>query len=107
MKTNFHNKNFVLSLAFMMRFKATRKWSIIYVLNCFLSNCCKKTFFIPCKSTGFYLLEESFSPGDFKAFSNKATKPAAGTTAPVVEEELVVPNVPVDSDHEEGVYSCP
>ena len=28
MKTNFHNKNFALSLAFIMRFKATRKWSI-------------------------------------------------------------------------------
>ena len=26
--TNFHNKNFALSLAFMMRLKATRKWSI-------------------------------------------------------------------------------
>ena len=28
MKTNFHNKNFPLSLAFIMRFKVTRKWSI-------------------------------------------------------------------------------
>ena len=28
MKTNFHNKNFAFSLAFIMRFKATRKWSI-------------------------------------------------------------------------------
>ena len=28
MKTNFHNKNFTLSLAFIMRFKATRKWPI-------------------------------------------------------------------------------
>ena len=28
MKTNFHNKNFELSLAFIMRFKATRKWSL-------------------------------------------------------------------------------
>ena len=28
MKTNFHNKNFALSLAFIMRFKATRKWTI-------------------------------------------------------------------------------
>ena len=28
MKTNFHNKNFALSLAFIMRFQATRKWSI-------------------------------------------------------------------------------
>ena len=28
MKTNFHNKNFALSLAFVMRFKATQKWSI-------------------------------------------------------------------------------
>ena len=28
MKTNFHNKSFALSLAFIMRFKATRKWSI-------------------------------------------------------------------------------
>ena len=26
MKTNFHNKNFALSLAFIMRFKATPKW---------------------------------------------------------------------------------
>ena len=28
MKTNFHIKNFALSLAFIMRFKATRKWPI-------------------------------------------------------------------------------
>ena len=28
MVTNFHNKNFALSLAFIMRFKATRKWPI-------------------------------------------------------------------------------
>ena len=28
MKTNFHDKNFALSLTFIMRFKATRKWSI-------------------------------------------------------------------------------
>ena len=28
MKTYFHDKNFALSLAFIMRFKATRKWSI-------------------------------------------------------------------------------
>ena len=28
MKTDFHNKNFALSLAFIMRFKATRKWPI-------------------------------------------------------------------------------
>ena len=28
MKTNFHNKNFALSLAFIMRFKTTQKWSI-------------------------------------------------------------------------------
>ena len=28
MKTNFHNKNFALSLAFIVRFKVTRKWSI-------------------------------------------------------------------------------
>ena len=27
-KTNFHNKNFAFSLAFIMRFKATRKWPI-------------------------------------------------------------------------------
>ena len=27
-KLNFHSKNFALSLAFTMRFKATRKWSI-------------------------------------------------------------------------------
>ena len=26
-KTNFHMKSFVLSLAFVMRFKATRKWT--------------------------------------------------------------------------------
>ena len=26
MKTNFHNKNFALSLAFILRLKATRKW---------------------------------------------------------------------------------
>ena len=30
MKINFHNKNFALSLAFIMRFKATRKWPISY-----------------------------------------------------------------------------
>ena len=28
MKTNFHNKNFAVSLAFIMRFTATRKWPI-------------------------------------------------------------------------------
>ena len=28
MVTNFHNKNFALSLTFIMRFKATRKWPI-------------------------------------------------------------------------------
>ena len=28
MKTNFHNKNFALSLAVIMRFKATLKWPI-------------------------------------------------------------------------------
>ena len=28
MKTNFHNKNFALSLAFIMRFKVTRKLSV-------------------------------------------------------------------------------
>ena len=28
MKTNFHNKSFALSLAFIMRFTATRKWPI-------------------------------------------------------------------------------
>ena len=28
MKTNFHNKKFALSLAFIMRFKATQKWPI-------------------------------------------------------------------------------
>ena len=32
MKTNFHNKNFVLSLALTMRFKATRKWPIICII---------------------------------------------------------------------------
>ena len=51
------------------------------------------------------MLKESFSPRDVKAFSNKATKPAAGTTAPVAEEAL--PNISVGSDHKEGVYSCP
>ena len=30
MKTNFHNKNFALSLVFIMRFTATRKWPILY-----------------------------------------------------------------------------
>ena len=34
MKTNFHNKNFALSLAFIMRFKAARKWSIAPVQLC-------------------------------------------------------------------------
>ena len=62
-------------------------------------------FFIPCQGTGFYLLEESFSPGDFKTLRTKATKPATETTAPVAEEAQA--NVSVDSDHEEGVYSCP
>ena len=33
MKTNFHNKNFALSLAFIIRFKATRKWSVNFHLN--------------------------------------------------------------------------
>ena len=28
METNFHNKNFALSLAFLMRFTVTRKWPI-------------------------------------------------------------------------------
>ena len=28
MKTNFHNKNFALSLPFKMRFEANRKWPI-------------------------------------------------------------------------------
>ena len=28
LKTDFHNKNFALSLAFIMRFKGTRKWPI-------------------------------------------------------------------------------
>ena len=37
MKTNFHNinKDFALSLAFIMRFKATRKWPIYFTLNSF------------------------------------------------------------------------
>ena len=30
MKANFHNKNFALSLAFIMRFRATRKWPIAF-----------------------------------------------------------------------------
>ena len=30
MKTNFHNTNFAPSLAFIMRFTATRKWPIAY-----------------------------------------------------------------------------
>ena len=33
MKTNFHNKNFALSLAFIMRFKATRKWPIDAIMK--------------------------------------------------------------------------
>ena len=32
MKTNFHNKNFALSLTFTMRFKATRKRPITFSL---------------------------------------------------------------------------
>ena len=28
MKTNFHNKKFALGIAFMLKFKATRKWPI-------------------------------------------------------------------------------
>ena len=31
MKTNFHKENFALRLAFIMRLKATRKWSIVDV----------------------------------------------------------------------------
>ena len=36
-ETDFHNKNLALSLAFIMRFKATRKWSVInlVVFFCF------------------------------------------------------------------------
>ena len=30
-KANFHNKNFALSLAFIMRFTATRKWLIEFI----------------------------------------------------------------------------
>ena len=44
MKTSFHDKNFALSLAFIMRFKATRKWSIqIFLLenHAFFSRCIK------------------------------------------------------------------
>ena len=37
MKTNFHNKNFALILAFIIRLKATRKWSIEYGLDSTLS----------------------------------------------------------------------
>ena len=29
MKTNFHKENFALSLAFIMRFKITRKWPVV------------------------------------------------------------------------------
>ena len=32
MKTNYHNKNFALSLAFITRFNATRKWPIHWVV---------------------------------------------------------------------------
>ena len=37
MKTNFHNKNYARSLAFVMRFKASRKWPIVNVLILTLS----------------------------------------------------------------------
>ena len=38
MKTNFHNTNFALSLAFIMRFTATRKWLILaWYSRCFPS----------------------------------------------------------------------
>ena len=35
MKTNFHNKNFALSLAFIMRFTAIWKWPIGVIWICF------------------------------------------------------------------------
>ena len=38
MKTNFHNKNFALSLAFTVRFKASRKWPIKMLGNHFNLN---------------------------------------------------------------------
>ena len=34
MKTYFHNKKFALSLAFMVRLKATRKWPIEHFHSC-------------------------------------------------------------------------
>ena len=48
-KTNFRMKSFALSLAFMMRFKATRKWPITVrtrkasTLELFLESCCVAT----------------------------------------------------------------
>ena len=65
MKTNFHNKNFALSLAFMMRFKATRKWTNSYcyyirirIISC-LSVFCKlftnQAFSLPCALFFTYL----------------------------------------------------
>ena len=38
MKTNFHNKNYALSLALTMRLKATRKWPIKMLGNHFNLN---------------------------------------------------------------------
>ena len=32
-KTNFHMKRFALSLGFIMRFTATRKWPIVWTLT--------------------------------------------------------------------------
>ena len=38
MKTNFDNKNFAVSLAFIMRFKETRKWPIRIVYTVYIES---------------------------------------------------------------------
>ena len=40
MKTYFHNRNFALGLAFLMRLKATRKWPVSFDSSCSAAVCC-------------------------------------------------------------------
>ena len=42
MKTHFDNKNFGRNLAFIMRFKATRKWPIVYTVRSLCLSKCSK-----------------------------------------------------------------
>ena len=55
MKTNIHNKNFALNLAFIMRFKAARKWPISITYH-------------PTSSPGpsHFLLQERLQTSEFK-----------------------------------------